>query len=209
MTVVMALKVLFAGLVALALVGAAFVFDAASKTALAIAVADSARRAPSPAARARYVDQAERDFGAGLAFAAHWHAGAAEALSGLALIRASAEGDVARLKQSAAWAEQAVAEAPVQPHSWARLAVLTELGLSSRACITEQCLTNSWRTGPMIGGETGCSRLRLANRLQKLSASDRRIALYLASGVSNEEAASCLSFLAPDELFALLLRHSR
>jgi hypothetical protein len=205
----MALKILLLALLAPLFVGALAVFDAASKTAYALAVIDAAQSATSPSAHREMLAQAERTIAPGLEATGSWHAGAAEVRSGLALLHAEAENDPVLLPESAHWAERAVMLAPVQPNAWARLALLAEDGEQNSACAEKVCLERSWLTAPMLGGETGCVRLKLAQRHGWLARNDPRIEQYALSGSGAAQIARCLQFLGPDAVFHALLRRAQ
>ncbi len=202
----MILRLILFALVAICLVGAAIVFEAASRTALALQMIASASESESTAVRARLLDRAEASLRISWARPADWHAGAAEALSGILLLKAEAENDPALYAQSADWAVRTLRLAPVQPHAWIRLALLAERGYPNPLCDVVTCLTKSWQVATMIDPETACVRLQLAYRAGMLTQDDPRIDAYLSSGVSQRHAARCLNFLAPNDLFEVLAR---
>lgn len=96
--------------------------------------------------------------------------------------------------------------APVQPHAWTRLALLTELGHVNSVCDIDACLAHAWATARMIDPETACTRLRLTYRRSQFTGDDVRIDDYLRLGVSRRAAGACLAFLPGDQLFAALAR---
>lgn len=202
----MILRLILFAFVAICLAGAAIVFEAASRTALALQMVASASESESAPVRTRLLDRAEASLRTSWARPAEWHAGATEALSGILLLKAEVENDPALYSQSADWAVRTVRLAPVQPHAWTRLAVLAERGHPNPLCDVAACLTKSWRTATMIDPETACVRLQLSYRAGMLTRNDPRIDAYLSSGVTPRDAARCLNFLAPNDLFEVLAR---
>lgn len=204
----MVLRLVTFAIVAISLIGAAFVFEAASRTALALQMASSAGESESQEVKARLLERADASLRASWARPLAWHAGATEALSGILLLRAETTNDPAVFDESADWAARTVRLAPVQPHAWTRLALLTERGHPNPICDVVACLTKSWQVAPMIDPQTACVRLQLAHRAAMLVRNDARIDAYLASGVPSADAARCLNFLQPGELFETLARHA-
>lgn len=204
----MVLRPITFAIVAISLVCAAVVFEAASRTSLALRMAASAGESQSLEVRTRLLERADASLRASWARPLAWHAGATEALSGILLLRAETTNDPAVFAESADWAARTVRLAPVQPHAWTRLALLAERGHPNPICDVVACLTKSWQVAPMIDPQTACVRLQLAHRAAMLTRDDARIDAYLASGVSSSEAARCLNFLAPSDLFETLARHA-
>lgn len=189
-----------------ALAASAFIFEAASATSLALDTAAKARLSDSAVVRQRLLTRAEHLIGESWAEPERWHAGAAEALSGIYLMQAQENNESSLFEQSAALASLAVQLAPVQPHAWTRLALLAELGHMNSACDIDACLAHAWATARMIDPETACTRLRLTYRRSPFTGDDPRIDDYLRSGVSRRTAGACLAFLPGDQLFAALAR---
>lgn len=193
----------------LGMIAACCVFDAASRTALALRSLDAARAAQSDAVRVRLLDQAETLILSAWSGAAHWHAGANEALSGILFERATLAGDAGDYAASAHWAQTALQRAPVQPHALIRLALMAETGRANAMCNARACLERSWALAAMLEPDNACTRLRTAHRLGALTQHDPRLDDYMRSGVSRRAAAQCLVFLEPNALYALLARHTQ
>lgn len=206
----MALRIIIFALSAIAFAGALLVFEAASRTHLALAMTEDALASGSPNVRAQLLERAETSLRSSWAQPLSWHAGAAEALSGILFVKAQAGDESARLAESAAWAVKAIELAPVQPHAWTRLAALALEGHPNRLCDASTCLAQSYALAAMTDAETECARLRIAHQLGELNSADPRLDIYMsAPGVSRHVAASCLNFLAPEELFEVLARQRR
>jgi hypothetical protein len=205
----MLVRLIFFAVAAICITGAAFVFEAASKTALALEMAANARASESGAVRDQLLQRAEASLRSSWAAPLDWHAGAAEAMSGILILRAEAQDDRALYAQSAAWAAHTVRLAPVQPHAWFRLALLAERGHANLICDAATCLENSWRSAAMTDPETACARLQLAHRLGLLSADDPRIDAYLRLRAPRRAVAQCLNFLTPEALFEALARDAQ
>lgn len=200
---------LVTALVLAALVAAsAVVFEAASATQRALALVASTRTTASGAVRMQLLAQAEHALTLSWAKPLDWHAGAAEAMSGIDVLRgAEAEGeerDVA-WAASADWAARAVSLSPVLPHAWTRLAALALAGETNRVCAPAACLDASYRVSPMLQPVPACERLRLVHAATPLAPDDPRIDAYLHSGASRRAAAQCLDFLAPEDLYQVLM----
>lgn len=204
----MILRPILFAFVAICLIGAAIVFEAASATSLALDAAAKARDSESTVVRQRLLLRGQTLVAESWARPALWHAGAAEALSGIYFLQAQETHDAALFQQSVASASQAVRLGPVQPHAWTRLALLAEAGHPNTVCNIDACLAQSWATARMIDPETACMRLHLAHRRGQLHADDPRIDDYLRSGVSRRMASACLSFLPGDQLFNALARNA-
>lgn len=192
-----------------ALVGAALVFEAASKTANALEMIASARASQSAVVQSQILLRAQTSLRQSWARPTLWHAGAAEALSGVYMLDAEIESDPQLYAESARWAEVSLRRAPVQPHAWTRLALLSEAGYPNALCDTAECLTKSWQVAAITDPETDCVRLQLAHRLHLLLPQDARLSTYLHSGVSRRQAAQCLSFLEPEALYEALMDGAR
>jgi hypothetical protein len=203
-------RVLFALVVIAGIAGAAAIFEAASQTKIALEASDNAAAATTPAVRGRILQAGIAGLETSWARPLVWHAGANEALSALyAQYGDSRNGDVALYDESVAAAARAVALAPVQPHAWTRLAGFAAMGRPHVPCGVEECLERSWRSAKMVDSTTACARLRLAHKANLLrEPGDERIAWYLKSNATDEEVGRCLDFLAPGELFHLLLNRS-
>ncbi|WP_228445786.1 hypothetical protein [Terricaulis silvestris] len=156
--------------------------------------------------RQRLLERAELGLKQSWALPTRWHAGAAEALSAVIFLKAETLGDASLFEQSARWATHTVRLAPVQPNAWIRLAALAERGYGNSVCDIDLCLERSWSVALMVEPEPACARLQLAQRRNLLTPNDARIEAYLDGGASRSEAARCLSFLPPDELFQTLMR---
>lgn len=191
----------------LALVASSLIFEAASATSLALNTLVTAQASDSPVVRQRLLARAERFITESWADPEHWHAGAAEALSGIYLTQAQGNNASAMFERSAILASRAVRLAPIQPHAWTRLALLAELGHVTSVCDIDACLAHAWATARMIDPETACTRLRLTYGRGQLTGDDPRIDDYLRSGVSRRAAGACLAFLPGDQLFAALARN--
>lgn len=189
-----------------ALAASSLVFEAASATSLALDTAAKARASDSPVVRQRLLMRAEHLIAGSWAAPQHWHAGAAEALSGIYFMRAQENNESELFEQSAALAGHAVRLSPVQPHAWMRLALLAEGGYVNSVCDIDACLAHAWATARMIDPETACTRLRLTYRRNQFMGDDPRIDDYLHSRVSRRAAGACLAFLPGDQLFAALAR---
>jgi hypothetical protein len=201
----MLIRALLIALVLCAAGGAVLVFEAASKTAGALTMIASARASQSGVVQGRILARAEASLRDSWARPVLWHAGAAEALSGVYLLNAQLKSEPRLYAESAHWAEVAVRRAPVQPHAWTRLALLADAGYPNEVCDIAECLTKSWRVAAISDPETDCLRLELAHRHNLLLPRDARIHAFLRSGVSRRQAAQCLSFLDPGELYALMM----
>lgn len=201
----MLIRALLSALILCAAAGAALVFEAASKTAGALTMIASARESQSSVVQGRILARAETSLRDSWARPTLWHAGAAEALSGVYLLDAQIKSDPRLYAQSAHWAQVAVQRAPVQPHAWTRLALLADAGYPNALCDPADCLTKSWQVAAISDPETDCVRLQLAHRHNLLLRRDPRIDAFLRSGVSRRQAAQCLSFLDPAELYALMM----
>lgn len=188
-----------------ALAGAATVFEAASTTANALNMIASARASQSPVVQRQILTRAETSLRDSWARPTLWHAGAAEALSGAYLLHAQINSDPRLYTQSALWAETSLRRAPVQPHAWTRLALLSDGGYPNQLCDVAECLTRSWQVAAITDPETDCARLQLAHRHHLLLAEDPRIAAFLRSNVSRPRAAQCLSFLEPGSLYDAMM----
>ncbi|MEZ5960631.1 MAG: hypothetical protein R3C30_09435 [Hyphomonadaceae bacterium] len=188
-----------------ATLGAAIVFEAASKTAGALDMIVSAKASQSPVVQGQLLARAEASLRDSWAHPTLWHAGAAEALSGVYLLDAQITSDPQLYAESVRWAEASIRRAPVQPHAWTRLALLSDAGYPNTLCDVADCLTNSWHVAAMMDPETECLRLQLAHRHQLLLPRDPRIGAFLRSGVSRRRAAQCLSFLPPQDLYELMM----
>ncbi len=204
----MVLRLILFAFVASCFAGAAFVFEAASRTALTLNMVASAGESESTIVRDRLLSRAETELRTSWARSIEWHAGAIEALSGILLLKAETAGENRLYAESADMAVRTLRLAPVQPHAWTRLALLAERGHPNPLCDLAACLTNSWQIAPMIDPETACLRLQLSYRAQILAANDARIDAYIGSGVSRRVAARCLNFLAPADLFEVLARNT-
>lgn len=194
------------GIVALcAFAGAAAIFEAASKTANALDMINSARASQSAVVQSQILARAEASLIGSWARPTLWHAGAAEALSGAYLLDAEIKSDPALYAESARWAEASLRRAPVQPHAWTRLALLSDAGYPNPLCDVAECLAKSWQVAAITDPETDCVRLELAHRHHLLLPQDPRISAFLRSGVSRRQAAQCLSFLEPDALYQAMM----
>lgn len=205
----MMLRPILFAFIGICLLGSAIVFEAASATSLAIDAAAKARDSESAVVRERLLVRGQTLITESWVRPVLWHAGAAEALSGIYFLRAQETNDAALFQQSVASASQAIRLGPVQPHAWTRLALLAEAGHPNAVCDVDVCLAQSWATARMIDPETACARLQLAHRRGQLRADDSRIDDYLRSGVSRRAASACLSFLPGDQLFDALARNAR
>ncbi|MGD9965188.1 MAG: hypothetical protein AB7T59_01575 [Hyphomonadaceae bacterium] len=190
------------------LIASSFIFEGAFATSLALDTAAKARASDSSVVRQRLLARAEHVITESWAEPEHWHAGAAEALSGIYLMQTQENNEPALFERSAALASHAVRLAPVQPHAWTRLALLAELGHTNSVCAIDACLGNAWTTARMIDPDTACTRLRLTYGRGQLTGDDARIDDYLRSGVYRRTAAECLVFLPGDQLFAALARNA-
>jgi hypothetical protein len=185
----------------------AAIFEAASVTAQALTDIASAQINTAPSVQVQLLQRAENSILSDWTHPTTWHAGAAEALSAAYLLDGDAQNSPALLDRSAFWAAQTVRMSPIQPNAWTRLALLAERGHVNRVCTVEECLARSWAAAPVTDPQTGCVRLQLAQRRGLLVRQDRRIDDYLASGPQIEDAARCLSFLPPSEVFQAIMRH--
>ncbi|MCC6789914.1 MAG: hypothetical protein IT547_18965 [Hyphomonadaceae bacterium] len=201
----MLVRALLVMLVLCALISAALVFEAASKTASALDMIRSAKASQSPVVQSQILLRAETSLRESWARPTLWHAGAAEALSGAYMLDAEIRSDPQLYAESARWAEISLRRAPVQPHAWTRLALLSDAGYPNSLCDIAECLTKSWQAAAITDPETDCARLQLAHRHDLLLPQDPRISTYLRSGVSRRQAAQCLSFLEPDVLYDALM----
>ena len=201
----MLIRALLVALVLCAAAGAMLIFEAASKTAGALTMIASARASQSDVVQGQILARAQTSLRDSWARPTLWHAGAAEALSGVYLMDAEIKSDPRLDAESAHWAEVAVRRAPVQPHAWTRLALLADAGYPNEVCDLADCLTKSWQVAAITDPETDCARLQLAHRHNLLLPRDARIHAFLRSGVSRRQAAQCLSFLDPTELYALMM----
>jgi len=192
----------------LGLVASSFIFEGASATSLALDTAAKAQASDSAVVRQRLLARAEHIITESWVEPERWHAGAAEALSGIYLRQTQENSDSALFERSVALASHAVRLAPVQPHAWTRLALLAELGHTNSACAIDTCLVHAWTTARMIDPETACTRLRLTHNRGQLTGDDPRIDDYLRSGISRRAASDCLVFLPGDQLFAALARNA-
>lgn len=183
----------------------ALVFEAASRTAIAVELIERARVASSPQVARQLLGRAETGITQSWARPALWHAGASEALSGAYLLHGQAEADERLLRESARWAAHAVRLAPVQPNAWIRLALLAEAGQPNPVCTAAACLEKAWQSAPVLSGESACARMRLTHRLGQLSEDDLRLVAFVRTARSPREAARCLSFLAPEQLYEVLM----
>lgn len=204
----MVLRLIIFACVASCFAGAALVFEAASRTALALNIVASAQESESGIVRDQLLNRAETELRSSWARPLEWHAGAVEVLSGTLLLKAEAHHQDQFYAESAELAVRALRLAPVQPHAWTRLALLAERGHPNRLCDFAACLAKSWQVAPMLDPETACLRLQMSNRAHMLAADDARIDAYIGSGVSRRVAARCLTFLAPHDLFEALARNT-
>ncbi|MBL8551581.1 MAG: hypothetical protein JNJ73_16460 [Hyphomonadaceae bacterium] len=198
-----ALLAIFAALLALS----AALFDAASAARAAMDLdraALEARPQANPEARDAMFLRAERDLQARWSQPTRWHAGAIEALAWTQALRG-------RLPQSAATTELAIAQAPVQPAGWLRLAELRRAGVETRLCDTAAaCLDKSWTAALAADPELQCARLDLARALGDTpDADDPRVRALIAARPPRQLLAHCLAFLPPEDLFAALGALSR
>lgn len=206
----MVLRLVIFALSAIAFVGAAFVFEAASRTHLALAMTENALASASPNVRAQLLERAEASLQTSWARPLAWHAGATEAFSGILFLQAQTSGEPVQFAESAHWAVKAIQLSPVQPHAWTRLAALALNGHQNTLCDASACLAHSYAIAAMTDPDTECTRLRIAHQLGELRSNDPRLDVYMmARSVSRRVAANCLNFLAPEELFEVLARQQR
>jgi hypothetical protein len=156
-------------------------------------------------AKARVLNAAAREIEGSWARPLTWHAGVTESLAGIYAALADIGPAPATLDAAAYWSERTVRMAPVQPRAWVRLAQLGEAGHPRAVCTPPECLNNSWAVAPVMDLEPACVRLRVAAQHQTIAPSDPRIGWALASMRLKRQAATCLSFLPPAELFHILL----
>lgn len=202
----MSLRLIAAGATALMLCASLAVFNAAAATQNALTLAESARGAgPSPA-RAAALVRAEATLSQAWSRPLTWHAGALEAQSWIAALRAEAANDPQALAQSAQAAARGVTLAPVQAHAWMRLAALDARAIPNSQCDAAGCLDQSWSAAPMAEPETACARIGLTRSLGvSFEVGDQRLRDYAASGPEPSAMADCLAGLPPEALFPLLL----
>lgn len=201
----MLIRVLLIAALLCAGAAAALVFEAASRTAGALSMIASAKASQSSVVQGQILARAEASLRDSWARPVLWHAGAAEALSGVYLLDAQIKSDPRLYAESAHWAQVAVQRAPVQPHAWTRLALLADAGYPNEVCDIAECLTKSWQVAAISDPETDCLRLELAHRHNLLLPRDPRIQAFLRSGATRRQAAQCLSFLDPGELYLLMM----
>lgn len=203
----MAIKSVLASLLAAALVFCAFVFDASSRADLAQQTARAAM-ATEGSARALLLDRAETYASDGWSRPAAWHPGALETLSWIYAVKAEAAGgDRVLLSKSADAAMRSVRLSPLQPLAWMRLAGLHLAGVPNPLCDPLACLQRSWDAASVTNGETDCARLRIAHAAgMPLDAANPHVRDYAASNWNVRDAAACLSFLSPEDRFAVLMQ---
>ncbi len=183
----------------------ALVFEASTRTAIALTLIERAAISPSPTVRTQILAQAQAQLLQSWAQPARWHAGAAEALSGVYYARGTVDSaEIDALTESARWAQHAITLSPIAPNSWIRLAALSERGIANNLCDVRTCLAHSWRAAPLLDGPSGCERLRLGYRAGLIDGADPRLKAFLRIE-PRRSAAQCLSFLAPEELYALMM----
>ncbi|MBL8544349.1 MAG: hypothetical protein JNJ63_11140 [Hyphomonadaceae bacterium] len=198
-------RTVLAVLFLLAALGCALAFEAASAAAAALELAARAEASPTAGIKQRLLQRARERLESSWAEPLAWHAGAAEALSGVLYEQAAASGTSELYRASGVFAERAVRLSPVIANAWTRLAVLDRAGFGRPICSAAQCLANSWRAAPLLAGESACARIRVQNSVTPLSPDDGRIQAFLDSQSSERAAARCLDFLPPQELYRALL----
>lgn len=192
---------------AAAMFASAAVFEAATQTQAAVDVAQAALRTPSSQLRERILAGAAARLQSSWARPVEWNADAAEALSAVQAMRGNAAGgDAALYAESMRWAARAVQLSPAQPRAWARLAEFSLMNVPGAPCAVDECLARSWAAAPLVDAEFDCARLRIANAAGVLDRSSERIAWYLRSGITPDDAVRCLSFLPRSEVLQLMLR---
>jgi hypothetical protein len=186
-------------------VGAATVFEASAKADIAGQTARAAIQDGDARQRIAEFEAAAELIERSWARPVAWHGGANETLSWIYGRLAGETGaDPTALGNSAEAAARAVALAPIQPASWARLASLAERGAPS-PCAVEQCLERSWMAVRFVDTQTDCARLRMAHAHGMLSPYDERIGWFARKALHQADVESCLAFLPPQELFHALM----
>jgi hypothetical protein len=201
----MLIRVLALSVVAMALLFSAVIFDAASSARAAADLIASARTTQSSHAQRMMLARIDPMLRSSWSKPLSWHAGAAELQSGaFALLAASP--DDQRLRQSADAAVASLKLAPIQPLAWLRLATLAHYGQPNPLCAARECLARSWATGPLLEADDACLRLGVAvAEGEHIARADPRIDNFIVATPSAEKIAQCLSFLPPEDQFALML----
>jgi hypothetical protein len=179
--------------------GAAFVFEAAAKTELAVKRAHAAADVTDAQQRSATFDSAAALIETSWARPGAWHAGALEALSWLR----TQQGEFERAEEAA---NRSLRIDPIQPAAWTRLAALAETGTRVRDCDVQECLERSWRAAKMTEPTTACARLELAYRAGLLAPRDQRVFWTAKSGFfRSREARACFAFLPRKERVRAIL----
>jgi hypothetical protein len=204
-TALLAGRAVAAGIVLVISFCAFVVFEASAKADIAERSAQAALEETDSRFRIEEFTRSARLIEDSWARPTAWHGGANETLSWIYARLAAEEGsDRDAIAKSASAAARAVAQAPIQPASWARLASLADRGAAS-PCTVEQCLTYSWFAAKFVDSQTGCARLRIASRHGMLKPFDARIDWFARKSLHQAEVEQCLSFLPPQELFHALM----
>lgn len=179
------------------------VFEGAGSTATALRAIENAQASDTPSVRSQLLARAEQTLAASWAKPLTWHAGASEAASGAAWL-ASAE-DRAASERARDFALDAIAQAPVQPNAYLRLALLSQAGVENGLCAPALCLERSYAQAPIMESDAECARLGVAYRTGMLAIGHERLSAFVTRTPRRQAIACLATFLPADEAFRAAL----